>query len=301
MGSATRSTLDPRDLVATVCDRTGVTSGVGGILNSVRLRGPIARAVNYHGTLRAWRDRLAQHFDYYAQNFRVLAEAEIPRFLSGELTTRQVALIITFDDGMRTNYEVAAKLLDEFRLPAIFLVPVAFIDLATAASQRQRRFFVNEMRGSLEATTDPDTYAPMSWDEVRDLLARGHAVGSHSMTHHRLGEGVRPEVLVQEIVESKRLLEASCRTSVRSFGWPFGGLADYGAAAWELVRRHYLLGFTTFAGPIRVGGDPHALHRSNVEPHMDLARVRAATQGLTELYFRSRRRRFEALVREAGC
>src|SRR2546428_615241 len=149
MGSATRSTLDPRALVATVCDRTGATSGMGGILNSVRLRGPIARAVNYHGTLRAWRDRLAQHFEYYAENFRVLAEAEIPRFLAGELTTRQVALIITFDDGMRTNYEVAAKLLDEIRLHAVFLVPVAFIVLATAASQRQRRLLANVRRGGL--------------------------------------------------------------------------------------------------------------------------------------------------------
>lgn len=292
--------MDKRDIFVRVCEFAGVSAGIGCFMNSVTIRGSIVRAVNYHGTPYATRDNLARHFEYYSSHFQVLSEKEVFEFVAGRLAIRQVGLIISFDDGLRSNYTVAAKLLEEFQLSAFFFLPVVFIDLATASPERQKRFYLGERNGRVGASVDTEAYQPMSWDEVRDLLVRGHAVGSHSLTHISLGREVDRDVLRREIVESKRVLEERVNSKVASFCWPEGTLADYSRPAYELVRQHYQLGFTTFAGPLKPGGNPYAIHRSNVESSLSLTRVRAATNGMAELYFRGRRHRFEALVGETG-
>lgn len=285
-----------RNAAAAVLDRLGLVAVAGNILNSARVRGPLVRAVNYHGTPHSSRENFARHCQYYARRFQPLSEGDLPQFLSGHLALERVGLLLTFDDGLRSNYRVAAALLDDFEFKGIFFVPVAFIETASESADAQRRFYgrINTcLSGDRESAED---YEPMSWEDLRDLLRRGHAVGSHTTSHTSLGKGIGPDVLRREVVDSKRILEERLGQTIRSFCWPFGRMADYSRAGYELVRANYQFAFTTFAGPLRIGGSPYVIHRSNVESNMSLARVKAATQGMTELYFLRRRRQFEQRV-----
>ncbi|MFQ3670928.1 MAG: polysaccharide deacetylase family protein [Verrucomicrobiia bacterium] len=58
---------------------------------------------------------------------------------------------------------------------------------------------------------------------VRELVERGHQVGSHSMTHARCSRLKRVD-LVEELVGSKRLIEDVTGVEVRWFRPPFGAL-----------------------------------------------------------------------------
>jgi len=288
--------MDIRELIAQFSSLSGFSGVTRLTANNPHLRGPLLRAVNYHGTPSVFKEQLARHFAYYLRHFKVLCEEDLPKFLKGELSGTQPYLLITFDDGLKTNYIVASKLLDEFGIKGIFFLPVSLIDQADKSQDEQKEFYLKNLGGVAEEVLSSEQYQPMSWEEVKDLVWRGHAVGSHTLTHCSLRNGLDKKTLEREVVCSRKILEERLQKKVVSFCWTFGGVSDYSKTAYELVHKHYDFAFTTFSKPLQPGGNPYTIDRSNVESGMSIARVKCATQGITELYFLSRRKRFEAIV-----
>ena len=101
---------------------------------------------------------------------------------------------ITFDDGHRSNFEVAMPLLKRTGLRAIFFVLAGRI-----------------------GTTD----GFMTWDQARELAAAGHPVQSHGWSHRLLTQCDARE-LEDELVRSKRTLEDRLGIAVDSISAPGG-------------------------------------------------------------------------------
>ena len=202
---------------------------------------------------------------------------------------------ITFDDGLKSNYSVAAEILDEFGMKGFFFLPVKFIELADDGGQAEA-FFFKHLHGNNYRSFMREDKLPMSWSDARDLKTRGHSVGCHGYYHHELSEEATEQVLLQEIVQSKDIMEQQLGGRVFSFCWPFGSPASYSRPAYEIIRKHYRLGFTTLASPLHYKGNYYAIDRANVETDMRLSRVKFSVLGGAELYFRSRRRDLERLI-----
>jgi peptidoglycan/xylan/chitin deacetylase (PgdA/CDA1 family) len=109
-------------------------------------------------------------------------------------------------------------------------------------------------------TNDWDnTGAPlMNESQVREWLASGHAIGSHSMTHAQL-TSVTPEVAREEIHASRKRLEDLFGVPVEAFAYPWGGwnqrLAD------EVASAGYRRAFTVDRGVNDASVDPFTLRR----------------------------------------
>ena len=76
--------------------------------------------------------------------------------------------------------------------------------------------------GVAPPTLDQQSAELMSWAQVREMRATGHAIGSHTMSHRVLAT-LDPEVQAREIKDSKRNLEAVLGGDVASFAYPVGG------------------------------------------------------------------------------
>jgi peptidoglycan/xylan/chitin deacetylase (PgdA/CDA1 family) len=129
-------------------------------------------------------------------------------------------LSITFDDGYRDNYEVAAPILQRLHLPAAFFVTTGYIGTDTVAPwdrQLLRR---------------PGW---MSWEQVRSLANMGFEIGSHTDTHIDLGTADADTVRA-ELATSQRKLAAALGKPVRLFAYPFGGREHISPGSRELVR-----------------------------------------------------------------
>jgi peptidoglycan/xylan/chitin deacetylase (PgdA/CDA1 family) len=64
----------------------------------------------------------------------------------------------------------------------------------------------------------------MNADQIRELAAAGWEIGSHSLTHNNLQQ--IPDRQRNEIVESRKRLEAELGVPVLTFAYPFGALDD---------------------------------------------------------------------------
>ena len=159
-----------------------------------RVLGDRGVVVAFHRVTDAYHDSLTcsvKDFEsfclFFRRFFTVIPLSEmVTRLGRGQPLSRTLA--VTFDDGYRDNYELAAPLLRSLGLPATFFVVSDFIESDTVAWWDR------------ECVPPPGW---MSWQEVRRLHADGFEIGAHTRTHANLGE-VTGALAEWEIAGSRR-------------------------------------------------------------------------------------------------
>ncbi len=101
------------------------------------------------------------------------------------------AAIITFDDGMLTQFTNAKTILDKYNFKATFYIICNSVD-------KENR---------------------MTWNNIQTLEEEGNEIGSHSMNHKKLSK-LSEEEIRYEIIESKRCLQKK-GFNVTSFSFPY--------------------------------------------------------------------------------
>ncbi len=170
----------------------------------------------------------------------------------GRATLPPRPVVLSFDDGYRSDYTTALPLLRRLRWPGVLNLLVA-----------------NLGRPAWGLTPGM----------VRRMIAAGWEVDSHTLTHPDLTtlSGAR---LRREVAGSRRALRRRLGVGARFFCYPAG---RYDAAVERAVRRAvYLAASTEDEGLARPGGDPYALPRVRVdggEPAATLLDQLAALRG----------------------
>jgi len=101
---------------------------------------------------------------------------------------------LSFDDGHRSNAELALPLLQSHRLKAIFFITAGWTGIRNTA---------------------------MTWSHLAELVSAGHSVQSHGWSHEFLA-GCSPAQLEYELQKSKGALEDRLGISVDSISMPGG-------------------------------------------------------------------------------
>lgn len=164
-------------------------------------------------------------------NRKALPVGDVPGDLGGQFFT------FTFDDGRASDYAEAFPVLAELELRATFFVVPTLIGTA----------------------------GYVDWPQLREMVARGMEVGSHSLTHPFV-DRLTPAELRREFGESKTIIEDRLGVAVRSASLPRG----WAPPALEpiLAELGYRVFCTSRVGWWRPGGQPLAMPRIPGEPGM---------------------------------
>jgi peptidoglycan/xylan/chitin deacetylase (PgdA/CDA1 family) len=251
------------------------------------------RVVNYHGTPARHAASLRRQFEFYRRHFVPVSRAGLEELLEHRCWSRRTpGLLISFDDGLRDNFDVAAPLLDEYGLTGWFFVPTGFISVPA----EQQADFARTHRITPEPGVYSDGRVAMSWDEIR-ILDRHHVVGCHSRNHLALGAGLSASTLEEEISQSKRELERELGHPVAHFCWVGGEESSYSvAAAREIRRTGYRYGFMTNSAPVVPGTPAMQIQRTNVEAAWPLPIVKFQLSGVLDVLYGPKRSRVKALT-----
>ncbi len=211
---------------------------------------PGLRALTYHRVTDAHpEDRLCVPVAMFAQQMRSLhgqgyqtvALEQAATWIAGEATLPPRAIVLTFDDGFEDNFVHAYPELARYGFTACFFVPSAFIESGPQAHRPKDR--------------------PMTWEQLRELLRHGQAIGAHSVTHRKLT--LLDETPMRwEVQHCKDVLERSLNHPVESFCYPAG---NYNASVRDAVRAAgYRVACTVRPGANRPGTDVWAFKRTEI-------------------------------------
>jgi hypothetical protein len=129
----------------------------------------------------------------------------------------------------------------------------------------------------------PEEFAPIGWDEAREMDAAGLRIGSHTVTHPILTHCGDAE-LRRELAASRARLEAALGREVPLFCYPNGD-GDARVRA-EVGRAGYAAAVTVEHGFVEAGCDPLAMPRVHTEE--DFTRFLQRTSGFEEVKNRLR-------------
>ena len=84
--------------------------------------------------------------------------------------------------------------------------------------------FIRELKESCQGREDfpRDLRRFLNWDEAREMLAAGMAVGSHTHSHPVLSQ-LKPEEQRQELIQSRALLKQNLGIEAKALAYPVGG------------------------------------------------------------------------------
>lgn len=255
------------------------------------------RAINYHQTIPRNAVNFEGHLLTYRKRFSCVTASDLTILLTrGRWGHDKPGLLISFDDGMKSNYDIAAPLLEKHGFVGWFFVPVGFIDCPPAA---QREYAdAHGMPGALVETPAADGRVAMNWIELRDLVHRGHVVGCHTQSHRRLGTSLSPDELRAEIADVKTTMEQRLGSPVGSFCWVGGEDDSYSAEAARVIAgSDYQFAFQTNAGLTTGRTHPLQINRTNIEDRWPLSIVAFQLSGLTDRKYAAKRERIEQLTR----
>jgi len=239
---------------------------------------PYVRAVNYHSTPQRYAANLEKQVQWLSRHFVSCGPCELASLLEHRWPHARPGIVLTFDDGLANNAEVAAPLLEQHGLCGWFCIPPGFIDCPSA----QLQSFAQEQRISSPGQ-------PMSWEQIR-RLSQQHVIVSHGQTHRRLTSELTPDELHYEVVVSKNRIEERIGRRCEAFCWVGGEKWAYSSGAARMIASAgYRYAFMTNSAPIRPCTHPLQLQRTNVEASWPLALLQLQISGLQDLRYTRKR------------
>ena len=193
-------------------------------------------------------DKFEKFCAYFQSHFKVVPLADQ---IVGARNGKAMGgtLSITFDDGYRDNFEIAAPILRRFGLPATFFVTTGFLGTD----------YIPVWDRDL-----PRHPGWMDWNAVRALRDQYFDIGAHTHRHIDLGTA-SSEVIRNDLAQCRAMLQAELGESTSLFAYPFGGRENISPVSMELVREAGFQCCVSSCGGVNApDADPFQINRINV-------------------------------------
>lgn len=180
----------------------------------------------------------AEEFDQQMQflqshGYTAISLAELFAAKNGAKQLPDKPVIISFDDGYADNYSAALPIMEKYGMKGTV-------------------FVISGQVGQ------PDY---LTWQQIKEMQARGTEIGSHTHSHVALTEIGQPQ-LQDELQRSKQILETNLGTSIEFLAYPYGQFNTQIIAALE--QAGYTGACTGEPGLGTTAGNAYKLKRVNV-------------------------------------
>jgi peptidoglycan/xylan/chitin deacetylase (PgdA/CDA1 family) len=149
------------------------------------------------------------------------------------------------------------------------------LDLYKTLENLDPNRFIGELKEIVGGKDLPaDTRRFLTWDEARDMLAGGMAIGAHTHTHPMLSN-LSEEEQRKELGQSRAIISEKLGINVDSFAYPFGSRTAFTRKTEQIAEESGFRGAFSYYGNM-------TNHRQNLERY-NLKRVTVGSQSWTRM------------------
>jgi peptidoglycan/xylan/chitin deacetylase (PgdA/CDA1 family) len=185
-------------------------------------------------------EKLREELKYIKdEGYSTLTISQLKDYILSNSPIPQKSILITFDDGYMDNYNSAFPIMKEFNMTAtIFCI-------------------ASELDGSYY----------LSKEAIKEMSDYGIDIESHTVTHPHLNK-LEYSKQLEELSESKKILENITGKEICSVAYPFGDFNDNSVKASR--EAGYVLGFTTKLGLSDRNDNPLTLDRIYISSNYEM-------------------------------
>ena len=208
---------------------------------------------------------IAQHYEF------VEPHSSLQKFTS---YNDPIKVLLSFDDGFRSNFFVAKEILKPLNVRAVFFITSNFIGLRGEEAFRfaQQYFYPSRV------IENNHEYDAMDLEEICWLQEQGHVIGAHTYDHPKLSQLSKNDQRRQIVDSANELEDMICRP-VRSFAYPFGSVTAVDENSVMIAKDRFDNAYSNIRGMVNESVNKHFIFRQNLVPGMPIWLVKAAIEG----------------------
>lgn len=249
----------------------------------------------YHNLPEEKFDKFKTQMEFIQKYYGFINPGDIEGVLNGRIKFSGTKVLLTFDDGFRSNAILAKKILDPLAIKAIFFVPTGFI---ACGSREQQTVFIarNIFDGRLRQEDVEESMAPLSWPDLFHLKEQGHTIGAHTINHRRLTETGDPVQLESEIAGSGEELGKVLGENIDHFSFPFGSIESIDIESMKIIIKHFKFCYSGVRGNNFAFANRHAILRDPINVDDSLAYLRFIIEDGLRVFYQKRALDLQLLV-----
>lgn len=269
-------------------------TGISYLFFRIRLLTTDIRVVNYHCTPEYSKAQFEKQLKFFNKYFEDVNLEKLSDYFTvvDKRQLKKPGLIISFDDGLRSNFDTALKVLEQYSFTGWFFIPAGFL-------QNPSKNFALANSITMNQDYTDDRYG-MSINEAK-YISKNHILGCHTFTHHRMSANDSVARLDFEITNAKLKLEELLGINeIFCFCWVGGELSTYTAEAYAKIKEAgFEYSFATNNLPLNRKSDKYMINRTNLEADYSIQLVIFQLSGIMDLLYYKKRRKIKKLLYNA--
>jgi peptidoglycan/xylan/chitin deacetylase (PgdA/CDA1 family) len=204
------------------------------------------------------------------------------------INTSKNKILLSFDDGFKSNRKLAEEVLNELNIKALFFIISDFVGVKKQ-SEKYKKIIHNIYPSGPNKSELSD---PMDHDDIKFLISSGHQIGCHTLSHQMLSKISSLNELNKELISSKNMLEKNFDIKIKHFAFPFGTYDSINQNSLKILDKNYQFIHSGLRGNNKK--TTKLIYRDAVNPEMTINRFKAFLIGNADFLYK---RKFKKLNR----
>lgn len=215
------------------------------------------------------------------KNWTFVSPDDFDKILHKKKIINKRYLLLTFDDGFKSNLHVAKKILKKHKIKAIFFVPGQFLKLTKKKDNQnfiKNNLLINKITNDMQS---------MNYNDINWLIDNGHKIGYHTYSHKNLKKISNIVKLKEEIIAKKDILRKNLNYKFDHFAFNFGTIDYISKNSLKLAFKYYKNVFTAIRGNNNLNSK--LIFRDNIYPCDNPQVVELYLIGLFDFFYKYQR------------
>jgi peptidoglycan/xylan/chitin deacetylase (PgdA/CDA1 family) len=193
-------------------------------------------------------------------------------------------LLITFDDGFKSNFIFANSILKELKIKAIFFIVT---DLINSNNYTKNKLIYKNIFPQ-KIVFDKSNFDSMTWSDIRNLQKMGHVIGTHTKSHLRLTDIKSVSILRNQINSPITIFKKNKIKKPIFFAYSFGDFYSFNKMCFNIAKDKYKFIFSGIRGDnVKLN---KVLFRDNIEDNYTFEKINFFINGYADFLYKKYRK-----------